>query len=278
MTAPTQSEYWNSDAGARWVRQQPIMDALLRAHGERALDAAELAAGATVLDVGCGCGATTLSVAERVGPRGLAVGVDISAPMLSLAKQRAADAGLANVHFELGDVQAHPLEDRRFDAVVSRFGIMFFPEPATAFGRIRRALRDGGRFAAVCWRDPSENPWITLPIAATSAFLTTEPIDVDVPGPFSLSPRERTRGVLEGAGFQSVQIEPLDLPLTLGQTPEVAASVVVGLGPVGRVMLAASDEQRRRAIQAVAERLGPHTTGAGVVMPSAAWLLTARGG
>ncbi|HEX4338225.1 MAG TPA: class I SAM-dependent methyltransferase [Polyangiaceae bacterium] len=275
MTTQSQSEYWNSDAGARWVRQQPIMDALLRAHGERALAAAGFGEGAAVLDVGCGCGATSLAAATRVGPDGLVVGVDISAPMLALARERAATEHLTNVRFELGDVQTHALDEGRYDAVVSRFGVMFFTDPPAAFARLRTALRAGGRFSAVCWRAPSENPWISLPIEVTSGFLTTEPVDPDAPGPFSLARRERTAALLARAGFGGVNVEALDFPLTLGQTAEEAARLMVVLGPIGRVMLSAAEELRQKAIDAIAAALGPYQTEAGVRLPSGAWLVTA---
>jgi SAM-dependent methyltransferase len=274
----SQREYWNSAAGARWVQQQPVLDELFRAHGEHALDSALIKDGASVLDVGCGCGVTTLSVAARVGPSGTVLGVDISAPMLALARQRAAERGLSQVHFELGDVQTHELEASRYDAIVSRFGVMFFENPSIAFARLRRTLRDGGHFAAVCWRAPAENPWITLPIAATSALVTVDAIDMNVPGPFSLAPRERTAALLESAGFGDITVTPLDQTLTLGASSEEAASLVVTMGPVGRAMQSVSDDVRKHAVESIAASFNAYQSEAGVRLPSAAWLLTARAG
>jgi SAM-dependent methyltransferase len=276
MTDVTQAEYWNSEAGARWVRTQPIMDALLAAHGESALAAARLAPGDTVLDVGCGCGATTLIAADRVGPRGLAVGVDLSAEMLAHARRRAAADALRNVRFERGDIETHPLQAQRFDAVISRFGIMFFENPQRAFASIQRTLRGGGRFAAVCWRNPSENPWITLPVEVVSPFVEIAPMSLDTPGPFSLWSRDRTSALLQESGFAKVVVEPLDLPLVLGKSVQEAASLMVLLGPTGRALMGASDDVRRRAIQALAVALEPYQAGGAVRMRSAAWLVTAH--
>jgi SAM-dependent methyltransferase len=276
MTGVTQAEYWNAEAGTRWVRTQPIMDALLADHGESALAAAKLTGGDTVLDVGCGCGATTLGAAERIGQRGLAVGVDLSAEMLALARRRAAEGALANVRFELGDVESHPLQAQRFDAAISRFGIMFFENPPRAFASIQRAMRNGGRFAAVCWRSPSENPWITLPIEVVSPLVTIEPVNLDLPGPFSLWSRDRTAALLEESGFAKVAVEPLDLPLVLGKNVEEAAKAMVLLGPTGRALSGASGDVRQRAVDTLAAALEPYRDRGAVRMGSAAWLVTAH--
>lgn len=276
MSSISQAEYWNTAGAARWVQQRTIYDALFHAHGEAALDAAGIGAGQSVLDVGCGCGTTTLSIATRVGAAGLAVGVDISGPMVDVARKRAVAAGVDNVRFEVGDAQIVPLAQNRYDAVVSRLGIMFFDDPIATFTRLRRALRGGGRFAAVCWRKTTENPWIQLPLEVTSAFLSTEPIDPDVPGPFALSSRRRIESLMSAAGFSGVRIEPLDLPLFIGRSAQEAATLMVDLGPVGRAILRAPPDVRFRAVEAVAAALVPYTTMNHVKMPSAAWLVTAR--
>lgn len=278
MTAISQVDYWNTAGAARWVQQRTVYDALFHAHGEAALDAAVIGDGQSVLDVGCGCGTTTLSVAARVGPRGLAVGVDISGPMVDVARKRAVAAGVDNVRFEHGDAQTLLLDEDRYDAVVSRLGIMFFADPVEAFTRLRRALRAGGRFSAVCWRKTTENPWIQLPLEVTSSLLTTDPIDSNVPGPFSLSSREHVASLMRAAGFSGVSLEPLDLPLFVGRSVQEAATLMVDLGPVGRAILGAAPDVRFRAVEAVAAALAPYTTTNHVKMPSAAWLVTARSG
>jgi SAM-dependent methyltransferase len=276
MTISYQSEYWNTEGGARWVRTQPLMDALFARHGEIAMDAASLDRGESVLDVGCGCGDTTLTVARRVGLRGTVVGVDISAPMLEQAERRVATERLPNVRFELGDVATHPLPEQHFDAVISRFGIMFFEDPPAAFGRIHRALKRGGRFAAVCWRRPDDNPWITTPRDAVAPFVKLNPVDPAAPGPFSLASNDRVHSLLAGAGFDAIRIEPLDLPLTFGRTEDEAAKLLVLLGPVGRALSEETDEVRIRAIAAIATSIAPFRHGSYIEIASGAWLVTAR--
>ena len=276
VTAVTQAEYWNTAGAARWVQHRAAYDALFHAHGEVALDAAALRDGDAVLDVGCGCGATTLSIAARVAPGGHAVGVDISAPMIDIARKRAVAAGLDNLRFEVGDAQSCALDEPGYDVVTSRLGIMFFEDPEKAFARLRRATRKHGRFAAVCWRDAGENPWITLPLEATSAFLPTAPIDPSAPGPFSLSRRERIASILRGAGFSGIAVDPLDLPLLVGRRADEAATLMVDLGPVGRALFGAPTDVRRRAVDAIAAALEARIGARQVELPSAAWLVTAR--
>ena len=276
MTTATQADFWNTLGAERWIRQQRVYDGLFGRHGDAAFDAADLRDGDAVFDVGCGCGTTTLDIGKRVAPRGRVLGVDISAPMLAVARRNATASGTANVQFEVADAQSRTFASD-FDAVVSRLGIMFFDDPAAAFGNLRRALGRGGRFAAVCWRSPAENPWITLPQTATRAFLPLPaPADPHAPGPFSLADRDRLVGLLSSAGFRSPEVSALDLPLQVGAHAGEAARVMVELGPVGRALDGASEDVRRRATDGIAALLGPYETSAGVRVPSAAWLVTAR--
>ena len=152
-----QAEHWNSgDAIEHWLRNQDRYDRMLQPFADLILQTAALQPGEQVLDVGCGYGATTLEAARRVAP-GPVLGVDLSGPMLSVAKDRAAGSGLANVAFEHGDVQVYPFGPARFDAVISRFGVMFFEDPVAAFANIRSAVRPGGRLVFACWQPLANN-------------------------------------------------------------------------------------------------------------------------
>lgn len=280
MTAnATQIAQWNAAIGERWVRYQAEMDAAYGEHGRRVLDAVRLAPGESVLDVGCGSGALALDAAQRVGPRGLVVGMDISQPMLARARGRADDAKLHRVRFERVDVQIGALGSARFDAIVSRLGVMFFDDPEMAFANLRSALRVGGRLAFVAWQSAIDNPWISVPEAATSAFITVETPAPDAPGPFSLADPERVRAILEHAGFATVQVDPLYLDITFGQHPKEAAALLIQFGLLGRALLSAEPEVKARALAVVEAALGPYTTRSGVLFPSRAWLVRAvRGG
>jgi ubiquinone/menaquinone biosynthesis C-methylase UbiE len=158
VPAPNAQQVQNwAEAGHHWVAEAERYDRMLRPWGDAVLDAAAPAAGERVLDVGCGTGATTLAAAARVAPGGHAVGVDLSPPMLSLARDRAGRQGIENVSFVEDDAQIADFQPGEFDAAVSRFGVMFFADPAAAFANIRGAMRTGGRLAFACWQDLAHN-------------------------------------------------------------------------------------------------------------------------
>src|SRR6185369_15072156 len=189
----------------------------------RAMDAAAVAAGERVLDVGCGCGSTTIELARRAGPTGHVVGADISGPMLADARARTAAAGLGNVELVHADAQTHAFPPSAFDLVFSRFGVMFFADPTAAFANLRGALRPGGRLAFVCWRSLPENPWMAVPLMAALQHLPPPTIPgPEDPGPFSFADRGRVERILGGAGWSDVTVTPLDETLTLpgGEIPQ----------------------------------------------------------
>lgn len=227
-----QASYWNEVGGPRWVSLQAELDVELQPFGDAVRRALSLTAGARVLDVGCGAGATTLSLAEQVRP-GSTVGVDISAPLLTLARERA--AGVQNVDFVLADAQAHPFEPASFDAMASRFGVMFFADAVAAFSNLRRALRPGGELAFVCWRRLADNPSFYLPLEAARPFLTEVPEagTPGEPGPFAFAEREHVEWVLTRAGFVDVSIAPFDTRLAFAARRDLEGAVdrAFQLGP-----------------------------------------------
>jgi SAM-dependent methyltransferase len=274
-----QIDYWNQTAGPTWVRHEARLDLQLEPFGAAAMDAAALEGGETVLDVGCGCGTTTLELARRVGPSGRVLGIDISAVMLERAAARARAAARPNARFERADAQTHPFAPASLDVVYSRFGVMFFADPGAAFANLRRALRPGGRLAFVCWQRPSENPWFLLPAMAAMRHLTIEvPTDPRAPGPFAFGEADWVREALAAGGFAEPAIEPLQRDLTVGGEGDLAAAVdfMLEMGPVGAAFREASDDTRRAVTTAVRAALAPYATAAGVRMASAAWVVTAR--
>jgi SAM-dependent methyltransferase len=213
-----QIEYWNSVQAQKWVASQDRLDALIESLGTLAIERSGVAVGERAIDVGCGCGATTLALARRVGPRGFVLGIDISSPMLARARERARAEGFANVEFANADAQTHAFAEDAFDAACSRFGVMFFADPTRAFANLRRALRAGGTVAFVCWRPMPENPWMVVPFAAIASFITPPPPPPPgAPGPFSFGDRERVREILSAAGFDRIEIAPYDTELALGR-------------------------------------------------------------
>jgi SAM-dependent methyltransferase len=272
-----QIEYWNSNRAPSWVAQQDRIDATIEPFGALATSRAELGAGERAIDVGCGCGATSLALAARVGPRGRVLGVDISAVMLARARERAREAGLANVAFTNADAQTHAFEAGAWDCVYSRFGVMFFADPARAFANLRGALRAGGRVSFACWRPFPENPWMMVPFKALAAFLTPPPpAPPDAPGPFSFGDPDRVRGILGAAGFERIDLARHDGDLVLGKSLDDAVTFTLSAGPAARLIEGASADDRARAEREVRDALAPHVRGGPVALAGAIWLVTAR--
>ncbi len=269
-----QIRYWNDDAGPVWVRHQDRIDENLRPFGERAMEVLDPRAGHAVLEVGCGCGLTTLALADRVGPEGRVTGVDVSAPMLAAARRRA--AGRANVEFHQADAQSAELP-LAADRLFSRFGIMFFADPVAAFANLARAVVPGGRLAFACWQHPSRNPWIAvIAAAATSAVPDMPPAPpLDSPGPFAFCSPERVQGVLTAAGWTGVTIDGFERQQRLGSSLDDALEHVGHLGALRRALTAAGEARAGAVYAAVRDALVPYAGHDGVVADAAAWVVTA---
>lgn len=269
-----QAEYWNGKAAQMWVAEQASMDATLRPLGEAAMDALSLQAGQRVLDVGCGCGDSALALADLVGPSGAVTGVDISAPMLEVARARA--RGRANLTFVHGDAAA--MELPRVDRLFSRFGVMFFADPAAAFTHLRGALSPDGRMAFVCWRDLDDNGWAKVPMDAVASVVGPPNfVDPDAPGPFAFAEAHKVASVLWAAGFSNVSVEPEDYELRWTDTTDEQAirDKFVGVGPAARMLLEATPDQKARASDAVWEAVRTYIRPDGLWMPAAVWIVTA---
>ncbi|HWA62483.1 MAG TPA: methyltransferase domain-containing protein, partial [Caulobacteraceae bacterium] len=193
-----QAAYWNTLAGATWVAMQDKLDRQIAGVGAATIAVLDPRPGEKILDVGCGCGASSLELARAVGATGEVLGLDISAPMLEVARRRAAEAGLAQARFQVGDAQVWPFEPGTYDALFSRFGVMFFADPTAAFSNLRRALKPDGRMTFLCWRTVADNPIMTVPGAAAAKLFPAEPPasppDPNAPGPFAFADGERLRG------------------------------------------------------------------------------------
>jgi SAM-dependent methyltransferase len=270
-----QIAYWNAVAGETWANLQDRLDHQLAPLGRRGMRELHLAAGQRVLDIGCGTGQTTLELAEAVGRDGAVMGVDISHPLLEVARRRA--DGAPNIRFVEADAQTERFEAASFDAAFSRFGVMFFADPVAAFRNIRSALKPGGRLTFVCWRAQGENPVMTVAMAAAAPFLPqtpAAPADPTAPGPFALADAERTRGILAGAGFTDIAIVPHNEKVgggNLDQTLELSLRV----GPLGS-FLRENPEKRDAAVSAVRQALAAHDGPDGVKLDSATWIVSAR--
>jgi SAM-dependent methyltransferase len=273
-----QVQYWTDTAGPKWVRYETLLDRQLGPLGVRTMERGRIASGERVLDVGCGCGDTSVTLGRRVGPGGAVRGVDISPVMLERARQRAADQ--PHVRVALADAQTHRFEQAAFDVLFSRFGVMFFADPTTAFANLRTALRPGGRVAFVCWQSLPQNAWRAVPLTAAARHITfPAPPAPGAPGPFSLADPDRVRGILEGAGFAGVACESDEGSLVVGgggTLDDAVDFLLDGVGPASAALREAGPEARPKVAQAVREALTPYATADGVRLPAAAWIVTAR--
>ena len=275
----TQVEYWNGEVGTRWARNQAVLDAMFAPLTEALFERAGLNPGATVLDIGCGSGATTVEAARRVGAAGRVTGADISAPLLAVARARVGDE--APVSFVEADVEQADLGT--FDAALSRFGVMFFPDSLRAFANIRRMLRPAGQLTFLCWRTLSENLWVQVPREAVLPLLpeVPPPPAPDTPGPFRFADADGLGALLRNAGFGTVSCAALDRDVILGrgdtdaEAAAAAAHVALNLGPTSHLVREAEPDLRARAEAAVTEALIRHASGGAVRLRAACWLVQA---
>ena len=275
-----QIAYWNQQAGPAWVVHQKRLDSQIRPHGALALETLAFCHGQRVVDVGCGCGDSSLEIARRVGPGGEVLGLDISEPMLARARERASLAGLQQLEFQRGDAQNADLVEERFDAVASRFGVMFFEDPVAAFTNLARALKPGGRLAFVCWQAPAENPWVLVPMAAAAPHLALPPPPAPgAPGMFAFADAERVQGILKAAGYRSIEISGAHVPMAPGGgSIDDAVEVFLEVGPVASALResAAGSSLRARVAGAVREAFASHVGDQGLSLDSAIWVVSAQ--
>jgi SAM-dependent methyltransferase len=266
---------WNGDEGGYWAEQDVLFNASIARYDPVFRAAADIASHERVLDIGCGTGQTTRDAA-RAARDGLAVGVDVSVPMIEVARKRAVEEGIGNTSFAAGDAQIYPFEQEAFDVVISRLGVMFFADAPGAFTNIARAVQPGGRLAMLVWQPMANNEWMTelRRIVAAGRDLPTPP--PNAPGPFAFADRDYTNAVLTSAGFTNVVSTAISEPECFGRTPEAAFAFVKDMGFV-RFMLGSLDaDVRTRTLDALRASMVEHAGPEGVFYDSAAWLVTAQ--
>lgn len=269
-----QIEYWNGKAGQTWVRSLDRIDGMLAPITRALLERAAVVPGERAVDVGCGCGTTTLELASRGA---LVFGVDVSEPMLALAKERA--AGRKGVAFRRCDAATQPFTPDH-ELVFSRFGVMFFSDPAAAFKNLRTGLTPNGRLCFVCWQPMVENAWMSTAGQAVMSFLAkpaTAP-DPRAPGPFAFADRDYLRSILEAAGFTGIGIESLRVKLHVGDDLDQAMAFQADIGPVARALAELEGETRTQALAAARAALAKHLGPGGIDLGAACWLVTAGNG
>jgi SAM-dependent methyltransferase len=268
---------WNGALGERWVAMRQEIDRFVVPFGNAALKAAAPQPGERAIDIGCGCGDTAIEIARMVGAAGTVLGIDVSLPMLAVARSRAALANCAYLAFREGDASEATLPANT-DLLFSRFGVMFFSQPTPAFSHMRKSLRAGGRCVFVCWRAPRDNPWAMTPLSAARAAMgiTPAPTDPDAPGPFAFADEQRLRTILSSAGFGDIDVQRFDAAISLGAKPRSAAESVVQVGPVSRLVREAGAEHLPIILDAVERALAPLAAPDGhVSLDGSTWIATA---
>src|SRR3981081_3817125 len=257
-----QIAYWNGPGGQHWTDRQQTQDILLAPVCDILIGRAKAKAGERIVDVGCGCGATTIAFAQKVGPAGHVFGIDISAPMLARARQIA--PGGVRGRFELSDATVYPFVSGSFDLVVSRFGVMFFAKPAISFANMRTALRPSGPLTFACWRQPRDNPWLMVPLQAVYKHVPKLPqLGPEDPGPFSFASEQRVIRILSEAGFSGIEMEPcnLSLDVAVGRGLDAAVETALEIGPASRALEGQPPEGRSAAANSICEALAPFASG-----------------
>lgn len=278
----TQIEFWNGETGQNWVSHDALMEAMLQPLGKAVMDSLSPKPGEHVLDIGCGCGHTSLSLADRVGAEGSVTGIDISAPMLAVASQLATEhnAGHKSVQFLEADAQTHRFTPESYDAAFSRFGVMFFEDPVAAFTNIRASLRPSGRLAFCCWQPRAVNPFMTVPAMAALELLPAPPeIPPRTPGPFAFEEADYVAEILAEAGFEHVAVTPLRQPLTFGRGMSLEDIVerLVEIGPIAQMVREAPEDLQQPVRDKVVDAVAPfYQAGAGMTLEGQFWLVTAK--
>ena len=271
-----QIAYWNGPGGRRWTDRQEMQDAVFAPIAELLYARARVAPGERVIDVGCGCGVTTLEIARRVGSQGRVIGLDISVPMIARARERA-PADVA-VEFVLADATLHEFAPGWANVLFSRFGVMFFADPVLSFANLRKGLARGGRAVFACWREPKLNPWQMIALKAACKHVPRLPdVGPDDPGPFSFADEGRVRRILGQAGFDAIALTPVDLELDIaaGRGFEAALATSLEIGAASRALEGQPDDLRAAAAAEIRAALTPHRRGDSVPLGAAIWIVEA---
>ena len=273
-----QKQFWSGAGGDVWVDKQREMDIMLNPLGERAIQGLDLSGEIKILDIGRGCGATTLEIAKAV-TQGEVIGVDISEPMLERATKTASDMMLNNTSFQVKDVQVDEMPLSYFDIAFSRFGVMFFEDPFEAFKNINHSLKDNGQLSFVCWQHASLNPWQSLSIQVIKEFLDLPAPAPKSPGPFAFEDKNYINEILTESGFRDIEIKDNqeDIVMFSGKSIREACEDYLTINPVVTEMLKNSPtELREEILEALIGKFSDFHNNEGLLFPSATWIVTAK--
>jgi SAM-dependent methyltransferase len=273
---------WNGVLFDKWVRFKHLLTAGLADHGLALMARQPPEPGSRVLDLGCGFGDTTQKLAEKLGPRGEAVGVDIAQNFIDASARDAREAGVSNARFVRADIQVDDLGGP-FDAAYARFGMQFVAAPVAALRNVRRALRPGAPLAFVTWRKREDNAWLHVPELCVRDFIPEEKETADEPtcgpGPFAMRSADLVSDQLLAGGYRDISFQRHDVDICIGRTLDEALDFSLALGPSGEIIRLAGDYGQKRLpeiMDAMRTALSGFVTDKGVFAPSSSWLITAR--
>ena len=272
-----QKEFWSGSGGDVWVNKQSEMDIMLNPLGTKAISKLDLSKATKIIDIGCGCGATTLEIAKQL-EEGEIIGIDISEPMLARAAKNASDQSLSNANFQVLDVQVDDMPSD-FDIAFSRFGVMFFEDPYQAFSNIYKSLKENGQLSFVCWQSPPLNPWQSLSLQVIKEYLDLPSPPPKSPGPFAFEDKNYISDILNQSNFKDIEIEDNqeDIVMFSGKSIEEACEDYLTINPVVTEMLKNSKEELKDEIlQALILKFSEFHNGDGLLFPSATWIVAAR--
>lgn len=273
-----QREAWNGGESVHYVDHADRYDRQLAPITDALLEQAALEHRHAVLDVGCGCGVTTLAAATVARS---ALGVDISDPLVNVAIERARIASAKNADFLVADAQTHAFGDGTFDVVISQFGLMFFDDPVKAFSNIRRALITGGQLVFSTWQGLEANEWLAPVVRAIGQYVEVPDLGglANGGGMFALKDRAETAALLDAAGFVDITVEPIGPSLLLGGggSPDESTDFLFGMGIVRGLLGRLDADQQESAMSAVRNEIGRrHEAGSGVRLGAGVWVVSAR--
>lgn len=277
MANEQQHEYWNGEAGERWAADDATMATLLGPIAEDLLAHLQPASGIAALDIGCGGGSQSVQLAERIGAGGQVLGVDISEPMLQIAREKGQPAGAAALTFLQADAATYAFDPASVDLLFSRFGVMFFDDPVAAFSNLRQSLKSDGRLGFCCWQSMKDNQWTLLPVqAALSHVPPPESPDPHAPGPFAFADAQRLESILSASGFGDITIAPHTLELAFGSGGSLRDTVaeLMRVGPVSRLLVDQPPETVNRIIDDATGMMEPFYREGQLRLSAAVWFVT----
>lgn len=281
MSKQEQLEYWNGESGQRWAEQDALMARLLQPVGEALLDHAGLDQCHHVVDVGCGGGSQSRMLAKRLSADAKITGIDISEPLLAVAKGNNSQVeNTASIEYLLADAEEYNFPTAQFDGLFSRFGVMFFSDPIAAFTNLRKSLSDEAKLAFACWQAMEKNDWVRIPIEIAMQYVTLPDNmvpDAEAPGPFALAREERIRGILLQAGFNNIEVVSHLQEVRLGESSNLQESIreMADIAPVQRLLVGQDESVKEQVYKALETNMAQYYQDGAIVLPGAIWFVTA---